>query len=54
MAQCIGYLVAALGPIVFGLIHDYTGQWSAALLLTAAVTVLQALCGLGAGRVRRL
>jgi MFS transporter, CP family, cyanate transporter len=50
MSQSIGYLVAACGPILFGLIHDYTGNWTVALLATAAVTVLQALCGIGAGR----
>jgi MFS transporter, CP family, cyanate transporter len=50
MAQGIGYLIAAAGPILFGLVHDHTGGWTLALLGTAAVTVLQALCGIGAGR----
>jgi CP family cyanate transporter-like MFS transporter len=50
MSQSIGYLIAACGPILFGVIHDYTGNWTVALLATAGVTVLQALCGIGAGR----
>jgi CP family cyanate transporter-like MFS transporter len=50
MAQSVGYLIAACGPILFGLIHDFTGTWAVALLATAAVTVLQAWCGIGAGR----
>jgi CP family cyanate transporter-like MFS transporter len=50
MAQSVGYLVAACGPILFGVIHDHTGTWAVALLATAAVTVVQALCGIGAGR----
>jgi len=50
MSQSIGYFIAACGPILVGLVHDYTGNWTAALLGTAAVTMLQALCGIGAGR----
>jgi CP family cyanate transporter-like MFS transporter len=54
MSQSIGYLIAACGPILFGVIHDHTGDWTMALLATAAVTVLQALCGFGAGRANKL
>ena len=50
MAQSIGYLLAAFGPIAFGFVHDRVGGWSAALLGACALTVLQGLCGLGAGR----
>lgn len=50
MAQAIGYLVAALGPIVFGFIHDQTGGWAVALVALIGVTMVQALCGVGAGR----
>jgi CP family cyanate transporter-like MFS transporter len=50
MSQSIGYLVAACGPILFGLIHDYTGTWTAPLLVTAGLTIVQGLCGVGAGR----
>lgn len=50
MAQGIGYLVAAFGPVIFGLAHDYTGGWTIALLGVVAVALGQALFGLGAGR----
>jgi CP family cyanate transporter-like MFS transporter len=50
MAQGIGYFVAALGPIVFGAIHDHTGGWTLALLSVVLMTLLQGLLGLGAGR----
>ena len=50
MAQGLGYFVAALGPIVFGIIHDHTGGWTLALLAVVAMTILQGLFGLGAGR----
>jgi CP family cyanate transporter-like MFS transporter len=54
MAQSIGYLVAALGPILFGLVHDHTGSWTLALLGTATVTLIQGLCGIGAGRAMKI
>lgn len=50
MAQSFGYLLAALGPIAFGLIHDLSGNWSTPLLILVATTVLFSLVGLGAGR----
>jgi CP family cyanate transporter-like MFS transporter len=50
MAQGIGYLIAAIGPVVFGLIHDHTGGWVVALLGVVAIAAFQGLCGLGAGR----
>jgi CP family cyanate transporter-like MFS transporter len=50
MAQGIGYLIAAFGPVLFGLVHDYTGGWSVALLAVALLALTQGLCGLGAGR----
>jgi len=35
MAQCVGYLLAAIGPLVVGLIHGWTGSfaWSAVLFV---------------------
>jgi CP family cyanate transporter-like MFS transporter len=50
MAQSLGYLLAAFGPIAFGFVHDRAGGWSAALLGACALAVLQALCGFRAGR----
>lgn len=54
MAQSIGYLIATLGPVTFGWLHDHTGGWTAGMLGAIAVALLQALCGLGAGRTVRL
>ncbi len=54
MAQGIGYLVAACGPVVFGLAHDYTGGWTIALLGMVGVALIQGLCGLGAGRALKV
>lgn len=35
MAQCVGYLLAAIGPLVVGLIYGWTGSfaWSAVLFV---------------------
>ena len=54
MAQSIGYLLAAFGPIVFGFVHDRVGGWSTALLFACGLTGLQAWCGVGAGRSAKI
>lgn len=54
MAQGIGYLIAAVGPVAFGLVHDHTGGWTIGLIGIVAVAVLQGLCGLGAGRLVKI
>ena len=54
MAQSIGYLIAAFGPIAFGFIHDRIGGWSAVLLVACALAIAQGFCGLGAGRSAKI
>ena len=50
VAQCLGYLLAASGPLVLGALHDGTDGWSwpLAVLLTALVPMTWA--GWGAAR----
>lgn len=50
MAQSIGYLLAATGPLLIGWLHDLTGNWTVPLLVLAAVTLLLLCVGLGASR----
>lgn len=38
--QAIGYLIAALGPLLVGLLHDITGGWGASLVLMSGAAVL--------------
>src|SRR5699024_91628 len=52
MAQAVGYLLAAVGPILLGTLLDVTGTWSYSLYTLLGVTVLIAVIGLGAGRDR--
>jgi CP family cyanate transporter-like MFS transporter len=50
MAQSIGYLLAAAGPFLFGVLRDATGAWKVPLALLVAITVCLFIAGLGAGR----
>ena len=50
MAQSVGYLVAAVGPFLFGALHDVTGGWTVPLLSLVAVLALKVGAGLPAAR----
>jgi len=50
MAQSIGYLLAAGGPFLFGVLCDVTHAWTVPLTLLVAVTVCLLITGLGAAR----
>jgi len=50
MAQGVGYMVAALGPLVAGLLHGWTGSFRASAWLFIGVGIALVLAGLGAGR----
>lgn len=50
MAQSVGYLLAATGPFLVGVLHDLTHSWSLPLALLFAVAMGLLFAGLGAGR----
>jgi CP family cyanate transporter-like MFS transporter len=50
MAQSVGYLLAAAGPSLFGVLRDATHAWKVPLALLLAVTVCLLIAGLGAAR----
>lgn len=50
MAQSVGYLLAAGGPVAFGFLHDVSGSWTPSLLMLLATALVLAVAGLGAGR----
>lgn len=52
MAQSIGYLIAALGPILIGVLRDATNSWTMPLLLLITVTAPLSACGCIAGTSR--
>lgn len=54
MAQTIGYLLAAIGPILIGVLHDVTHSWTLAMVVLAVFAVPQAVGGFVAGADRRI
>jgi MFS transporter, CP family, cyanate transporter len=52
MAQGVGYLVAAGGPVGVGALHDRTGGWTWPLLAEISVAVVQLFVALLVGRDR--
>lgn len=54
MAQGFGYLLAALGPFLFGLLHDLTGGWTVPWTMTLIVFAAQMIFGFLAGRNRQI
>jgi MFS transporter, CP family, cyanate transporter len=54
MAQSVGYLLAAAGPIAVGALHDASGSWTAPLIVLLVVGALTLGAGQLAGRDRRI
>ncbi|MGQ4515737.1 MFS transporter [Streptomyces sp. DW26H14] len=54
MAQSIGYLVAAAGPLLLGILRDTTGSWTLPLMVLIALSLAMASAGYGAGRDRHV
>lgn len=50
MAQGVGYVLAAIGPLLVGLIHGWAGSFAAAAILFVALGLGVAVMGFGAGR----
>ena len=50
MAQGVGYVLAAFGPLLVGLIRGWTGSFSGTAFLFVALGLGVAIMGLGAGR----
>ncbi|AOA59893.1 MFS transporter [Acinetobacter larvae] len=54
MSQCIGYLLAAVGPMLFGALHDVFAGWHVVLILCTLLAVLIGIIGLWVGRNRQM
>lgn len=50
MSQSIGYLLAAVGPTLFGAMHDFTNAWLTPLLFLMGIVILKLIFGLGAAK----
>ena len=54
MAQSVGYLLAAMGPMLFGYLHDLTDSWQIPLQILVGVSLLLFIVGQGAGRNKKV
>jgi CP family cyanate transporter-like MFS transporter len=54
MSQCVGYLLAAGGPALAGVVHDASGNWNLPLGGCVALCVIMANIGLIVGRDTRI
>ena len=52
MAQGFGYLLAGIGPFLFGLLHDVTNGWTVPWIFVLVIYLLQMTMGALAGRNR--
>lgn len=52
MAQTLGYLVAAAGPLAFGAFHDATGSWTPTVAGLIVISIALAILGFFSGRNR--
>ncbi len=53
-AQSGGYLIAAAGPLLLGLLHEATGGWTVPIAVLLVVAAGQLVAGLLAGRNRTI
>ncbi|MET7337707.1 MFS transporter [Nonomuraea sp. NPDC005650] len=49
MAQSVGYLLAAVGPVIFGLLHTMSSGWQAPIMLMCVAAAGQTIVALVAG-----
>ncbi len=54
MSQSIGYLLAALGPILLGALFDVTGNWVYSLFALFIIVFAKLYMGLGAAKSQKL
>lgn len=54
MAQCVGYTLASIGPLVVGMIHSATGSFAACGIFFALLGTGAAINGWGAGRAKQV
>ncbi|MFK2825277.1 MFS transporter [Bacillus sp. B190/17] len=50
MAQAFGYLLASVGPVFVGWLHDFTHSWTIPLVMLAAVSAFISVVGMSAGK----
>ncbi|MFD1360094.1 CynX/NimT family MFS transporter [Lentibacillus salinarum] len=54
MAQSFGYLIAAVGPILLGFIHDVTANWILPMTIVGMIGVILIVTGMKSGEDRKI
>jgi len=54
MAQSFGYMLAAVGPLLFGMLHDWTRGWTLPLLIQVILAIALLIAGLQASKNRMI
>ncbi|GEN83930.1 MFS transporter [Sporosarcina luteola] len=54
MAQSFGYLLAAIGPVLFGFLHDATSSWTSPMIIFLAVSLVLLASGWIAGQNKKI
>ncbi|WP_369790838.1 CynX/NimT family MFS transporter [Rouxiella sp. WC2420] len=54
MGQCVGYGIAALGPLIFGMLHQFSGNWTLPLFALLAISLSQMVLSVLAGRAKQI
>ena len=54
MSQCLGYLMAALGPLLAGWFADVLGGWVMVIVILLVLMVVHLVAGALAGRNRKI
>ncbi|MHA7582118.1 CynX/NimT family MFS transporter [Paenibacillus vandeheii] len=52
MAQSFGYMLAAVGPLLFGVLHDWTKGWTLPLLVQVILAIVLLIAGIKASKNR--
>ncbi|SEM01717.1 MFS transporter [Paenibacillus sp. OK003] len=52
MAQSFGYMLAAVGPLLFGVLHDWTQGWTLPLLVQVLLAIVLLIAGINASKNR--
>ncbi|WP_339166970.1 MFS transporter [Paenibacillus sp. FSL R5-0341] len=54
MAQSFGYMLAAVGPLLFGMLHDWTKGWTLPLLIQVLLAIALLIAGIQASKNRMI
>ena len=54
MSESVGYLFAAVGPVLLGAVADFTGDWQASITIMAVIVLFQTFAAWKGGRNRAL